>query len=68
MVADANRPFIVPVKDEAAMTGALRSLLRDSGLRERLGADNRAKAEREFAVDQMIAAYDGLFASAARGS
>jgi glycosyltransferase involved in cell wall biosynthesis len=68
MVADANRPFIVPVKDEAAMTGALRSLLRDSGLRERLGADNRAKAEREFAVDQMIAAYDGLFDSAARGS
>lgn len=61
MVADGNRPFIVPAADEAALTGALRTLLRDAPLRARVGAENRAKAEREFSLDAMIAAYDRLF-------
>jgi glycosyltransferase involved in cell wall biosynthesis len=66
IVAESNRPFIAPVKDEAALTGALRTLLRDPALRARLGADNRAKALREFGLDQMIAAYDALFTATAR--
>ena len=58
IVADANRPFIVPAPDEAALTGALRTLLRDEALRTRLGTENRAKAEAEFSLDTMIASYD----------
>jgi glycosyltransferase involved in cell wall biosynthesis len=44
----------------------LRTLLRDAPLRARLGAENRAKAEREFSLDTMIAAYDRLFGAGRR--
>jgi glycosyltransferase involved in cell wall biosynthesis len=67
IVAASNRPYIVPLKDEAALTGALRSLIRLPALRAQIGADNRAKAESQFGVDQMIAAYDRLFETTARG-
>jgi len=66
IVCEPNRRFIVPTADEAALTGALRTLLRDAPLRARLGAENRAKAEREFALDKMIAAYDRLFGAGKR--
>jgi glycosyltransferase involved in cell wall biosynthesis len=66
IVAESNRRFIVPTADEAALTGALRTLLRDPALRARLGAENRAKAEREFSLDKMITAYDRLFGAKRR--
>jgi glycosyltransferase involved in cell wall biosynthesis len=62
IVADDNARFVVPASDEAALAEALRTLLIDPALRASLGAANRAKAEREFSLDRMIAAYDGLFA------
>jgi glycosyltransferase involved in cell wall biosynthesis len=65
MVAGANRQFIVPASDEAALARALAALLRDPALRASLGSANRLKAEREFALDQMIAAYDRLFQAVA---
>jgi len=61
MVSDDNRQFVVNVADEAALTGSLRSLLRDAGLRARLGAANRAKARSEFSIQTMIETYDFLF-------
>ncbi len=61
MIAEDNRQFIVNVADEAALTGALRSLLRDPASRARLGAANRAKAHGEFSIQMMIEAYDFLF-------
>jgi glycosyltransferase involved in cell wall biosynthesis len=64
MVAEPNRPFIVPAVDGAALTGALRNLLTNPALRATLGAANRAKAEHEFSLDRMIERYDRLFSGA----
>jgi glycosyltransferase involved in cell wall biosynthesis len=61
MVADDNRQFIVNVIDEAALTGALRNLLRDHALRTKLGAANKVKANTEFSIETMMEAYDWLF-------
>ncbi len=61
IVAEGNRPYIVSIADPAALTAALRTLLRDPALRARLGAENREKARREFSLDTMIAGYDRLF-------
>jgi glycosyltransferase involved in cell wall biosynthesis len=60
MVAEENRPYIVPL-DEAALADALITLSGDDGLRGRLGAANRAKAETEFDQAAMIGAYAALF-------
>jgi glycosyltransferase involved in cell wall biosynthesis len=68
IVAEPNRPFIVPVSDEAQLSQALGRLLGSSELRARLGQANRIKAESEFALETMIAAYDRLFEGAATGS
>ena len=65
IVAEPNRPFIVPTADEAGLAAALGRLLCSAELRARLGEANRIKAESEFALDTMIAAYDRLFESAA---
>jgi glycosyltransferase involved in cell wall biosynthesis len=61
MVAEPNRRYVVPAIDTAALTGALRALLTQPALRATLGSANRAKADREFSIDRMIAGYDNLF-------
>jgi glycosyltransferase involved in cell wall biosynthesis len=61
MVAEPNRRYVVPAIDTAALTGALRALLTQPALRATLGIANRAKADREFSIDRMIAGYDTLF-------
>ena len=45
----------------AALTGALRNLIRDPALRTKLAAANLVKARSEFSIQTMIAAYDRLF-------
>ena len=65
MVADENRPFIVPPGDEAALAGALAALVADPALRARVGAANRAKAARDFDERAMIDAYAALYSQAA---
>ena len=61
MVSDANRPYVVaPGADSLA--AAIAALAHDGGLRARVGAANRAKAEREFDQAAMIEAYARLFA------
>jgi glycosyltransferase involved in cell wall biosynthesis len=67
IVAAVNAPYIVPAQDEAALTGALRTLLKEPALRERLGVANKAKAVGEFSLDQMVETYDRLFSEAAAG-
>ncbi len=61
MVAEENRQFVGNVADEAALTGALRMLLRDGALRAKLAAANQAKAKAEFSIDTMIETYDWYF-------
>jgi len=60
MLAEENRPFVTP-PDPAALAGAMARLLDDPALARRLGAANRARAEREFDEAAMVRAYAALF-------
>lgn len=60
MLAPENQAFIGPADDDA-LAGRLSSLLRDPGLRMRLGAANRARAERDYQQETMFEAYAALF-------
>jgi glycosyltransferase involved in cell wall biosynthesis len=51
---------LVAARDEGALAGAIRPLLDDAGLRLRLGAANRAKAERDYDEETMFQAYAAL--------
>jgi glycosyltransferase involved in cell wall biosynthesis len=56
MLATENLPFLCE-KDDRAFAASLRPLLRDAGLRRRIGAANRAKAVRDFDERAMFRAY-----------
>ena len=59
MLAPANLPHIAALED-AALAAALRPLLVDAALRERLGMANRAKAEQDYDQETMFHAYAAL--------
>lgn len=50
MVKDGETGFLVPVRDTVATADRLERLLRDSGLRQTLGASARAEFERNFTL------------------
>lgn len=54
VVEDDREGLVVPVGDPAAMAGALLRLVKDEGLRRRLGEAARARV-REFSVERMTA-------------
>jgi glycosyltransferase involved in cell wall biosynthesis len=59
---------MLAARDDAALAAALRPLLADPALRARLGAANRAKAERDYDQEQMFQAFAALYDEvAARG-
>jgi glycosyltransferase involved in cell wall biosynthesis len=60
MLAAENRFFLTP-RDDAALAGALVSLLRQPGLRRAVGAANRARAERDYDQETMFRAWRALF-------
>ena len=64
IVARENRPFIVPRTDEASLAQAIRELANDAGLREKLGAANRALACALYDEETMFARYRQLYGSA----
>jgi glycosyltransferase involved in cell wall biosynthesis len=59
MVADENAAHIAPC-DDTALAAALNALLVDPANARRIGAANRIRAERMFALDTMIAAHGAL--------
>jgi glycosyltransferase involved in cell wall biosynthesis len=61
MVGSANRPFIIPATDDAAITAALRALVADKAKRDTLGEANRRRAEECFAESAMIERYGRLY-------
>lgn len=67
MVAAENQAFVAPL-DDAALGAAIIALAEDKPLRTRIGAANRAKAEQEFKLETMVAAWAALFDGAASGS
>ncbi len=57
-VEDGVTGFVVPVKDEAALTKAIRKMLdRSREEREAMGLAGRAKMEREFDRQIVVDAY-----------
>ncbi len=68
VVVEGGTGFLVPPGDGAALADRIARLLGDAGLRERLGAAARRRAEARFDVRAMVRAYEDLFARIARGS
>ena len=59
MLPQSAQPYITPLSPEP-LGAALRSLLESSSLRRQLGADNRAKAERDFDQTAMFCSWAEL--------
>ena len=56
MLSSANRRFITPAGDDAALAAALAELAANPDLRQTIGAANRTRAEAEYDEARMIAA------------
>ncbi|RMD63211.1 MAG: glycosyltransferase [Alphaproteobacteria bacterium] len=61
IVAEDNRPFVVPRDDEAALATALRRVIDDRDLRTRLGALNRERVRNHYGMERMLARYRELY-------
>jgi glycosyltransferase involved in cell wall biosynthesis len=48
---------LVPVRDPSALADAIEALLKDSALRQQMGAAGRALAERDFSIDGIVEAH-----------
>ena len=59
---------LLAARDDAALAEALRPLLVDAALRARLGAANRAKAERDYDEEAMFQAFAAFYDAAAPGA
>ncbi len=64
IVAEENRPYIVPPGNEAALAAAIGALAASPDLRAELRKANRARARAHYDEAKMIAAYRRLYASA----
>lgn len=60
-VPEGRNGVLVPPRDVGALTRALDQLLDDPSLRERMGSESRALAERRFSSDAVIAQHLGLY-------
>jgi glycosyltransferase involved in cell wall biosynthesis len=60
-VTHGEHGLLTPAGDPAALADALRSLIDDRELRERLGRAARHRAETEFSVGAMTNAYERLY-------
>jgi glycosyltransferase involved in cell wall biosynthesis len=54
VVVDGETGFLVPPRDHEAMAEAIVRLLKDEGLRTRMGAAGRARAESRFSAERMV--------------
>lgn len=55
VVADGVNGFLVPARSVAPLADALRKLIADASLRQRMGAAGRARAEAEFSTQRVTA-------------
>lgn len=60
-VRDGVEGLLVPTYDASASAGALECLWHEPGLRARMGAAGRARVERDFRLDDQVAAFADLF-------
>jgi glycosyltransferase involved in cell wall biosynthesis len=64
MVAEINRPYVVPARDEGAFEAALVELAGNEALRRGIGEANRARARAEYDEQAMVAAYRAVYSRA----
>jgi glycosyltransferase involved in cell wall biosynthesis len=64
MIAQENRPFILPRHGEVPLRDAMQALAVDAGLRRAVGAANQARARAEYDEGVMIARYAALYEGA----
>jgi glycosyltransferase involved in cell wall biosynthesis len=64
MLAPENRELVASLGDDAEFSTALRRLVEDASLREKLGAANAEKARNEFSLPAMIASHHALYVEA----
>jgi glycosyltransferase involved in cell wall biosynthesis len=65
MVSDGSEGLLFRAGDHLALAASLRRLIVDAGLRARMGAAARRRAEREFTVEGTVAGYEALLRSLA---
>jgi glycosyltransferase involved in cell wall biosynthesis len=65
VMADGETGFLVPPRDDAAMAAKLVLLLRDTGLRHRMGQAAQRRAQARFSVDQMVRETASVYARVA---
>jgi glycosyltransferase involved in cell wall biosynthesis len=63
----ADTGLVIPPRDPAALAQACLTLLRDTELRKRLGAQARTRALEFFTVDRAVGTFDELYNSLAVG-
>jgi L-malate glycosyltransferase len=62
LLDDGKGGFLCPVGDSGAFADRINMLAQSEKLRHKMGAYNREKAVRQFALEKMLAAYQRLFA------
>ncbi|HEU4598875.1 MAG TPA: glycosyltransferase, partial [Solirubrobacterales bacterium] len=60
IVVDAKTGLLVPPQDRSALVGALRRLIADGALRERLGAAARKRAA-EFSAEAIVPQFEEAY-------
>lgn len=61
IVRDGETGLLVPAEDPRALAGAIRSLLAEADLRQRLGEQGRQQVLRRFTADHMARAFERLY-------
>ena len=66
VVSDGENGFLVPVKDASRLAEKIEILTNNPSLRQKMGAQNRKKAEEIFANEKIIQATLAVYARAAK--
>jgi len=64
MLPDCQRRYVVPKEDPESLAAALRTLLGDAEQRQRLGQENRRRAERDYESTRCLERFAALYRAA----
>ena len=67
LALDGSTALVVPPEDVPALRASLERLIRDGGLRERLGVQARRHCAERFSYQRMLDRMEAIYTAAARG-
>lgn len=67
VVVDGTTGLLHPPEHIDALAAALRTLAADPAMRARMGAAGRERAEKEFGIERLVKAYEGLYSELTSG-